>query len=435
MSVIVIGAGAAGLHAARLLREQGEQVTVLEAADRLGGRVCNLDGFAGGPIELGAEELHGERSLPYRLARARGLPLRACLERLHLWSDLRVGRRAGLRDDDLDLAAALRFLDALPAYRGDDVPLSQALAPLPPRAREVLDAMVGNEYGASSERLGMAGLSAAERAWQKQGCRNYALEGLPLLTLLAADAPPVRLQQRVAAIDWSGPEVVVATRGGERFTAGQVIVTVPLPVLRDGDIVFTPKLPAAQQYAARTIGAGPLLKIFLRFKRRLWPPRRRSLTLLGTPSAPQLWSAGKWRLRADDVLTAFVTGTAAENLLALGARALPQLLAELDACLSAPGERAASRSLAEHFIKDWSAEPFVRCGYSYPSIGSAPLRADLARALRQPGAARPSVVFAGEATHEQLFGSLQGALLSAERAVRELAGEMLQQPARTPAPA
>lgn len=432
--MIIIGAGAAGLHAARLLRDQGEPVTVLEAADRLGGRVCSLDGFAGGQLELGAEELHGERSLPYRLARARGLPLRPCRERLQLWSDLRVGRRAGLRDADPDLAAALRFFDALPAYRGRDLPLAQALAPLPPRAREVLDAMVSNEYGASSERLGMAGLAAAEQAWQREGLRNYALDGLPLLTLLAAEAPPVQLRQRVAAINWSGREVVVTTRGGERFTAGQAIVTVPLPVLRDGDIVFTPALPEAQQYAARTIGAGPLLKIFLRFKRRLWPPRRRALTILGTPCAPQLWSNGKWGLRADDVLTALVAGAAAEKLLALETRALPQLLAELDACLSAPGERAASRSLAEHFIKDWSAEPLVRCGYSYPSIGSAPLRADLARALRQPGAALPSVVFAGEATHERLFGSLQGALLSAERAVRELAGDALLRSARTPAP-
>ena len=240
MSVIVIGAGAAGLHAARLLRDQGEQVTVLEAADRLGGRVRSLDGFAGCPIELGAEELHGERSLPYRLARARGLPLHSCLERLHLWSDLRVGRHAVLHDDDPDLAAALRFFDALPDYRGRDVPLSQALAPLPPRAREVLDAMVGNEYGASSKRLGMTGLSVAERGWQKEGLRNFALDGLPLLTLLTAEAPPVRLQQRVAAINWSGRKVVVTTREGECFTAEQAVVTVPLPVLRDGDIVFTP---------------------------------------------------------------------------------------------------------------------------------------------------------------------------------------------------
>ena len=153
------------------------------------------------------------------------------------------------------------------------------------------------------------------------------------------------------------------------------------------------------------------------------------------PSAPQLWSSGKWGLRADDVLTMLVAGTAAEKLLALGTRALPRLLAELDACLAAPGERVASRSLAEYFIKDWSAEPFVRCGYSFPSVGSAPLRADLARALRQPGAARPSVVFAGEATHEQLFGSLQGALLSAERAVRELAGAARLRSTRTAAPA
>lgn len=428
MSVVVIGAGAAGLHAARLLRDRGQQVTVLEAANRLGGRVCSLDGFAAFPLELGAEELHGERSLPYRLARARGLPLRPCRERLHLWSDLRVGRRAVLRDDDPDLDAALAFFDALPAYRGRDVPLAQALAPLAPRAREVLEAMVSNEYGASSERLGMAGLAAAEQAWQKQGSRNYALAGLPLLTLLAAEAPPVQLQKRVAALDWSGPEVVVTTHGGERFTAAQAIVTVPLPVLRDGDIAFTPELPEAQRYAARTIGSGPLLKIFLRFKRRLWPQRRSALTILGTPCAPQLWSSGTWGLRADDVLTALVAGAAAEKLLALGTQALPRLLAELDACLSAPGERAASRSLAEHFIKDWSAEPLVRCGYSYPTLGSAPLRADLARALRQKGAARPSVAFAGEATHERLFGSLQGALLSAERAVRELIGDAVPRP-------
>ena len=131
------------------------------------------------------------------------------------------------------------------------------------------------------------------------------------------------------------------------------------------------------------------------------------------------------------MLTALIAGAAADKLRELGKKALPRLLAELDACLPLPGERAASRSLAEHFIQDWSAEPFVRCGYSYPTVGSAPLRADLAAALRRPGAALPSVTFAGEATHARLFGSLQGALLSAERAVRELESGAPEQRART----
>lgn len=433
--MIVIGAGAAGLHAARMLQARGEQVTVLEASDRTGGRVRSIDGFSDGPLELGAEELHGERSLPYRIARARGLPVRACLERMHLWSDLCAGQRTVLRDGDPDLDAALRFFDELPDHCGPDVPLAQAMAPLSPRARDVLDAMVGNEYGSSSDRLGMTGLALAEQAWCKEGSRNYALDGLPLSALLTWEAPPVLLNQPVSAIDWSGDEVVVSTRSGWRFAAGQVIVTVPLPVLRDGDIAFTPALPAGMRHAARAIGAGPTLKILLRFKRPLWPPRRRALCILGAPCAPQLWSSGRWGQRADDVLTALVSGAAAERLLDLGAKALPRLLADLDACRFSAEEGAASRLLAEHFIQDWSAEPFVRCGYSFPTVGSTPLRAELARPLRRPGAEQPSVVFAGEATHTRLFGSLQGALLSAERAVRELRSDVAERSRGSSAPA
>lgn len=433
-SVIVVGAGAAGLHAVRLLREAGAAVTVLEASDRCGGRVRALSGFAPWPIELGAEELHGERSLPYRLARAKGLPLRARGDRLRLFPDLAAGRRGPPRADDPDLSQARRFFDELPGYQGPDVTLAAALAPLPPRARAYLDAVLGNEYGASSERLGMHGLARAEAAWEGEGTRNFTVRGGPLLPLLQPEAQggamdnggaaplAIALGRVVRGIDWSASRVRVTTRGGERFDADHAVVTVPLPVLRDGDIAFTPALPAGKLAAARGIGCGPTLKIFLRFRRRLWPARRSSLTILGAPRAPELWTAGaRGAGDGDDaVLTALVSGRPAEVLGALGERALPALLADLDVALGSANEaRPATRHLAEHLIQDWGAEPFTRCGYSYPTPGSAPLRAELALPLRgDDGAAR--VVFAGEATHDQLFGSLQGALLSARQAVAEL---------------
>lgn len=429
--IIVIGAGAAGLYAARLLHSRGAQVTLLEAADRVGGRVKSLSGFAAFPIELGAEELHGERSLSYRLARAQALPLRACRERAHLWSDLCAGRRGALREDDPDYVLAQQFFDALPSYPGPDVPLAQALAGLPPRARELLDAILGNEYGADSERLGLRALSAAESAWQRQGSRNYILDGLPLVRLLDAEEVKALCGRVVTAVDWGGPEVRVSVRGGERFAAEQVLITVPLPVLRDGDIAFAPALPAEKLRAARGIGVGPTLKIFLRFERNLWPSRRSSLTLLGAPHAPQMWSCGQRGAEPDRIMTALVSGRAAEALLSLGAQALPTLLAELDRALPAPRKGTAAAALRDHLIQDWSAEPFVRCGYSYPTVGSAPLRQALARPLRRPGSPRPSVAFAGEATHDRLFGSLQGALLSAERAVAELMNGTSEQAATT----
>lgn len=418
--VIVIGAGAAGLYAARLLRDRGAQVTLLEAADRAGGRVKSLSGFAPFPVELGAEEMHGERSLSYRLARAQGLPLRSCRERQHLWSDLCTGQRARLRDDDLDVAEAQAFCDALPDYDGQDVPLAQAIKTLRPRVRELLDAMLGNEYGADSQRLGMQALSAAESGWQRQGTRNYVLDGLPLTRLFDMESAQVLLRRVVKEVDWRSHDVQVTTRGGECFIADQVLITVPLPILRDGDITFTPALPVDKLQAARDIGVGPTLKIFLRFAHDVWPSRRSSLTIMGAPHAPQIWSCGQRGTISDRVLTAFVSGRAAEDLRSLGTRAISALLADLDRALPVFGKRSASSALVDHVIQDWSAEPFIRCGYSHPTPGSGPRRAALARPLRRPGAARPSVAFAGEATHDRLFGSLQGALLSAERAVAEL---------------
>lgn len=418
--VVVIGAGAAGLHAARLLHERGVQVTVLEAADRVGGRVRSVDGFAPFPLEVGAEEIHGERSRSFRLARLYGLRLRPCRERLQLWRDLCAGRRETLRDDDPDVAIAQHFFDELPQYSGPDVPLSQAMSKLPPRSRQILDAVLGNEYGADCQRLGMAALSAAETGWQGQGERNYILDGKPLLELLVNGAPRVLLGRRVTAIDWRGTEIQITTQGGEQFFADQVLITVPLPVLRDGDIAFTPALPRGKLRAARGIGFGSTLKIFLRFRRDLWPARRSSLSVVGAPHAPQLWSYGTRDTHPDRILTAFVSGRAAEALRANPGQALATLLAELDQALSGPGERAASRALDDHLIQDWSAEPFIRGGYSYPTIGSAAHRKTLAQPLRRAGAPMPSIAFAGEATHAQLFGSLQGAFLSAERAVAEL---------------
>lgn len=422
-SLIIVGAGAAGLHAAARAQRAGAAVTLLEASDACGGRLRALDGFAPWPIELGAEELHGERSLPYRLARERGLALRPRGDALRLFLDLASGSARAPAADDGDLAQAHDFLDALPTYAGPPQTLAAAIADLPPRARAYLDAVLGNEYGASSERLGLHELALAEEAWAGEGTRNFIAPGGPLLRLVAADAPRPLLGQVVDAIDWaSSPGVVVTTRGGARLCAEQALFTAPLPVLRDGDVRFTPPLPAAQLAAARGIGCGPTLKIFLRFKQRLWPARRTSLTILGAPRAPELWTAGARAagLREDAVLTALLSGSAAEAFLALGRGALPALLADLDQALAPLHGGRASRALVDHHIQDWSAAPFTRCGYSYPTPGSAPLRHELARPLRVPGEARPRVAFAGEATHPRLFGSLQGALLSAERAVKEL---------------
>ncbi|GDX83509.1 amine oxidase [Deltaproteobacteria bacterium] len=409
LRVVVIGAGAAGLYAGWTLQDEGATVTILEASAVHGGRLRVLEGFADFPIELGAEEVHGERSILHTLLVADGARFVDADDADVYFVD---GERRGegvLEEDDF--ADAEAFVDALGDWEGDDVTIAARIADegLAARTDFLTDAWIGNEYGAQNDLIGARSLAQGDAAWTA-GDTNFALDGTTLLghleSALAAVLPAVKTGQAVTRVDHDADGVTVTCADGTTYAADAVIVAVPITVLRDGDITFSPALPDDKLTAIGKVPMGAGMKVVLSFARRFWDADTGSI--YGAAHVPEFWATGLGRSAENLVLTAFVMGDKAEALSALGDDAIATVLADLDAIY---GAGVASGAYVDGVIQDWLKEPTIRGAYSYPGPGSHAARAIVAEAVGE------TVYFAGEATHtEGHFGTVHGALETGERA-------------------
>jgi monoamine oxidase len=414
--VVVIGAGLAGIYAAWLLLKSGYEVVVLEASGQWGGRIRVLEGFADFPIELGAEEIHGEKSAWHKLVKSSGARFAEADTEDYYWTGGKLRTEAEAQDDP-NVEKAFDFIEKARNYSGPDQTVAQEVARLnlPLDVRPVINAQVGNEYGTSNNRLSIRGISEEDNLWTAGG-EDVLLADLSfkkvIETKLAEALPKIVLNAPVKTVDYTDRKVKVTDASGNVQEADHVIVTVPLPVLRDGDILFTPALPAVKTEAMRKIGMGAGMKIILKFDKRFWPADTGSI-YAGGP-VPEYWYTALGR-GTTPVLTAFVMGENAEALGALGAGASKAVLDDLD-LMFGPG--VATGAFKDAVIMDWRKEPYIRGAYSYPVVGGGIAQRVL---LAEPLGKK--VFFAGEATHtEGHSGTMHGAMESAIRAVEVLRG-------------
>ena len=297
-TIIVIGAGAAGLAAARDLSLAGREVIVLEARDRIGGRVfTHTDPRQSVPIEYGAEFIHGKSPELWRLARAAHLETYEVSKRHWYFEDGELSKSHEfwktieslldqMKSSPVDRSLK-EFLDQLP----DDEETS--------RAKAMLTRYVEGFHAAAIARIGTRGLVVAtEAADSIDGDRAFRfLAGYAsLMEALRAEAETYgadfRLHTVVKEIHWQGGQVEVSgsarvprassTTGAsdveeaasQRFHADAVIVTLPLSILQklpdNGGIRFVPELPGPKQSAIHTLVMGNVIKINLLFRERFW---------------------------------------------------------------------------------------------------------------------------------------------------------------------
>ncbi len=417
-SVVVVGAGAAGLWAAQLLLDKGFDVTLLEASDRHGGRIRDDTSLASYPIELGAEEVHGSNSVFYSMcADANVSFVDESQTTDRFWMQASDGAVA-LHDEsvvstDDALAAADQFITDVYASTGDDVTVTTAMdsAAIEDRCRFYVEARVGNEYGSDDDHVGVVSLADDDALWSS-GPSSYAIADssiLAIIELACSDAWPLVQTGAVVTTLTSTPSSVTATLAdGSTVTAEFAVLTVSLGVLKAGLITFSPALSAAKQAAIAGVGFGHGMKIILAFSTRFWPDDLGSL--YGADHVPELWATGFGRTANPLELTAFVMGASADVLTAAGEGAVALVLADLDTIFAG----AATPAFVASVVQDWTLEPFILGSYSFPSPGSSAFRADLATAEGR-------VHFAGEATHTSgMYATVHGALETAERAVQEI---------------
>lgn len=417
-SVVVVGAGMAGLAAARRLRSAGVEVTVVEARKRIGGRIHTVRSWPR-PVDLGASWIHGARTNPLTklAAEAGAKTMPTSYESGEVVVDPTL-RKAGLRDTNSERWDAL-VEKALAAASDldNDISVRAAIDRVAPATLTSLEradlalhlnALFSTEWGADPLALS---------AWSVDEGEDYADEGEDALFPDGYDRLPkylaagttIRLGVQLTKVALRPNGVVLSTSAGE-ITCDAVVVTVPLGVLRAGAVAFEPGLPAAKREAMRTLDMGVLSKTFLRFPKVFWPGDVDWIEYLGEPTTG--WA--EWVSLAPlnvPVLLGFNAGAKgraveASTDAAITAEAMAVLRSVLGSGVPDPVATMTSR---------WSADPFARGSYSYYPVGSTP---EHRRALARPIEGR--IFFAGEATSADYPSTVHGAYLSGQRAAAEV---------------
>lgn len=434
-TVVIVGAGAAGLYAGWYLQERGFDVKILEASDRVGGRVRQLSGFADFDIELGAEMIHGDKSEWYRItteqvkAKLNDVPKE---DYYFFKQDFTDQNEPALKSESFsnqfqEFEKTIQFVENAPNYTGDDLTVENVFSTsgISWNMFGVANGLLGNDYGTSNNRLSMKGLAEEDALWSS-GDRNYELKNMTLLSVLqtkcAAILPKVQSNTQVKKIDYSNDKIVLTDQLNKTYEADRVIITVPLTILKDGDIQFTPSLPSTKLDAISNIGMGGGVKAIFKFSTAFWEgvTSDKLGSVIGYNEVPEIWATNVGR-GTTPVLTAFIMGEKGEQFSSMTPDdAKGFILGHLDNIF---GNNIASQSLLQDgfYLMDWGKAPYIRGAYSYPMVGGGLIfRKELAADVKG------QLFFAGEATHfEGHSGTVHGAIETGIRAISELEATVL----------
>ena len=411
--VIIIGAGAAGLAAARELSGAGKTVALLEARQRIGGRIWTTHTpDLPLPIELGAEFIHGEAQETFAVVQAAAL-LAYQLPDDHWWS----ARGKWSRIDDF-WAKLNRILARIPAG-AHDISFADFLARqrnLAPRVRKLALAFVEGYHASHADRISAASLRASDGEQEPKQFRiangyDALLEWLR--TGIDPQRSDVRLGSEVTEVRWKRGEVEVRTRRGDVFRARAAVVTIPIGVWKaPGGITFDPPLREKQR-AIEKLEVGHVVKIVFRFRERFWEEDETPRNFVHSTDrfVPTWWTAAPVRA---PLLTGWAGGHAADALLAEGPAAITDRALDSLASTFGRKRREIDALLDSAHMHDWQADPFSRGAYSYTAVGGQRAHSALAKPVAG------TLFFAGEATSSDETGTVSGAIVTGKRAAKEL---------------
>lgn len=434
LDAVVVGAGVSGLAAARRLVGAGLRVHVVEARERIGGRIATVhDPLASLPIELGAEFVHGDAPATWAEIRA------ARLAAVDLAGEHWLSADGRLAQDDTVMRATGELLDRLDPDHEPDRSLDAFLAGQRDATPEAIGATRRYLEGFHAADMTIAGERGVARAEASDGVatggeqQSRVVGGYDAVVghLAASLVPPsatISLGRVVTGIRWSADGVDVRLRSAlghslPTVRAHRAIVTLPVGVLRarsaePGAVAFDPPLGDAKDEALALVQPGDVARVVLRFTDAFWERLQGGdLARLGfLHSAEEEF--GVWWTQYPARTTTLVGwsgGPAATRLLALTEpERLSRALETLARLLLVDPSQVAAR-LEAAYTHDWRADPYSRGAYSYVAVGGADAPARLAEPLGG------TLFFAGEATVAGGdIGTVHGALTSGVRAAEEL---------------
>lgn len=415
---IVVGAGLAGLAAARRLTERGVEVIVLEARDRIGGRVHSVT-RGGATYDMGASWIHG----------LTGNPMTALTDELGLArapTDYEARQDFAADGRELSgeaLEAPFQLLEqVLEAIESDGADTSLAAAieaaisetslTEAQRAdlRYAIHVVIEHEFAAPTSALSALCYDEGD---EQSGGDAILPGGLMRIAEHLATGLEVRLSRPVTRVEVGAERVTVHT-DGESYEAEHVVIAVPLGVIQSGAIAFEPELSPAKRQAFAKVGMGLLHKTWLRFESAFW---RESVTepFMGFRDARGRFA--EWlnldALLGVPVLLGFNAAAEAERLEALSDEAVvAEALAALRTIFEREGVTVPTPT--DTLVSRWGRDPFSRGAYSFLPVGACEDdRAELARAEGR-------LHFAGEHTSTASPATIHGAYLSGRRAADEV---------------
>ena len=405
--VVVVGAGMAGLAAARRLTEHGCSTVILEARDRIGGRAYTEHTTFGVPYDHGCMWLHSADINPLGpIARDLGFEVKRSRRTWRTALDGQLDRGEAGGNKARDTVTELKELLFRVAREGRDIAAADVW-PETDRWRRIAATIVCRNF----QNVEPDALSTADWAQQEEtGINEYLPAGLGSMVAAYGMDLPVRLATPVRAIRRDDRGVTIET-DGDTVTARAAVVTVSTGILESGRIAFDPPLPAWKRDAIAALPMGVLDKVTLAYDADLFGLGRDvSIVTQEDDSAPVFML----RLRPfdQDYIIAFVGADLARSLEAAGAVAAVSRVRGIIRRLIGPAEERAFRT---GHATAWAADPWALGAYSGALPGKAHMRREMAKPIDD------RLFFAGEAGEAKWAAQLAGAYLSGRRAADEAA--------------
>ena len=391
--VLIIGAGAAGLYAGYILKSKGIDFQILEAAPNFGGRLGKLTGFANFPIDVGAQWMHGKNSIVGDLAKKSDnqITLDDSIEKYWFNNELLSSLPRDINEifEEEENVPDVSFADfAVQKGYGDEY-------------KNIVEAIAGDS-GADASNISAYWKIIEEENWNS-GDDDFKFEetyfDLIEKQIAIHVQDQIQLNTAVKQIDYSGPIIQVTDTNNNVYTADKVIITVPITILKSGDIEFVPALPTEKTTAFSKIGMDAGMKVFLKFSSKFFDEN-----ILGGAICAAYADDSIGKAQDDNVLLAFVMGQQAEYLTSLGSDSAitNALLQELDTMYNGQ----ATASFVDSHVQNWTTHPFVRGAYSYSTVGMGDARKVASASVDK------KLYFAGEAMntnghHQTVHGAVE----------------------------